>query len=268
HIYSTLLYVNEGDNITVTCLYQSDIDMHFSWYKHAFSQKPELIATIYKYDTKATFYDGFKNNARFILVIREDRNHLVITELEVSDSATYYCGNAQSNIVKFGKATKSIPVLEPVHPGNFVTLQCTVLTENYSCSGEHSVYWFRHGSNKSRPEIIYTHGNRSDQCKTDSDAGSPTWTCVYDLPRSYTRHSGGGTYYCAVAACGEILFGNGTKVDVEEYNLWIVTALATSSIFNIIMVVLVGILFKNQQKGTFSLSLLLFCNNLLNVNTY
>uniref|UniRef100_A0A4W4E3Z4 Ig-like domain-containing protein n=1 Tax=Electrophorus electricus TaxID=8005 RepID=A0A4W4E3Z4_ELEEL len=179
----------------VTCLYQSDIDMHFSWYKHAFSQKPELI-----------------NNA------------------QVSDSATYYCGNAQSNIVKFGKATKSIvkgnfclcylsvlqqPVLEPVHPGNFVTLQCTVLTENYSCSGEHSVYWFRHGSNKSRPEIIYTHGNRSDQCKTDSDAGSPTWTCVYDLPRSYTRHSGGGTYYCAVAACGEILFGNGTKVDVS-----------------------------------------------------
>uniref|UniRef100_A0A4W4DQU7 Ig-like domain-containing protein n=1 Tax=Electrophorus electricus TaxID=8005 RepID=A0A4W4DQU7_ELEEL len=105
---STLLYVNEGDNITVTCLYQSDIDMHFSWYKHAFSQKPELIATIYKYDTKATFYDGFKKNARFILVIGEDRNHLVITELEVSDSATYYCGNAQSNIVKFGKATKSI----------------------------------------------------------------------------------------------------------------------------------------------------------------
>uniref|UniRef100_A0AAY5ELT3 Ig-like domain-containing protein n=1 Tax=Electrophorus electricus TaxID=8005 RepID=A0AAY5ELT3_ELEEL len=236
---STLLYVNEGDNITVTCLYQSDIDMHFSWYKHAFSQKPELIATIYKYDTKATFYDGFKNNARFILVIREDRNHLVITELEVSDSATYYCGNAQSNIVisvySHSLSVLQQPVLEPVHPGNFVTLQCTVLTENYSCSGEHSVYWFRHGSNKSRPEIIYTHGNRSDQCKTDSDAGSPTWTCVYDLPRSYTRHSGGGTYYCAVAACGEILFGNGTKVDVE---------------------------------GTFSLSLLLFCNNLLNVNTY
>uniref|UniRef100_A0A4W4ERT8 Ig-like domain-containing protein n=1 Tax=Electrophorus electricus TaxID=8005 RepID=A0A4W4ERT8_ELEEL len=226
---STLLYVNEGDNITVTCLYQSDIDMHFSWYKHKFSQKPELIATIYKYDTKATFYDGFKNNARFTLVIGKDRNYLVITELEVSDSATYYCGNAQSNIVEFGKATKLTvkasqshslsvlqqPVLEPVHPGNSVTLQCTVLTENYA--GGHSVYWFRHDSGESLPGIIHTHGDISDKCKNSSKARSPTQSCVYELPVENLRLSDAGAYYCAVAICGEIIFGNGTKLDIKVH---------------------------------------------------
>ncbi|XP_035375856.1 uncharacterized protein LOC118240124 [Electrophorus electricus] len=230
---STLLYVNEGDNITVTCLYQSDIDMHFSWYKHAFSQKPELIATIYKYDTKATFYDGFKKNARFILVIGEDRNHLVITELEVSDSATYYCGNAQSNIVKFGKATKSIVkasqshslsvLQQPVHPGNSVTLQCTVLTENYAGGhSNYSVYWFKHGSGESDRGIIYTHVDSSDQCKKRSEAGYSTQSCVYQLPKRNLILT--GTYYCAFAACGKIIFGNGTAVEgasegVTFYNI-------------------------------------------------
>ncbi|XP_035375862.1 uncharacterized protein LOC113569245 [Electrophorus electricus] len=254
---STLLYVNEGDNITVTCLYQSDIDMHFSWYKHKFSQKPELIATIYKYDTKATFYDGFKNNARFTLVIGKDRNYLVITELEVSDSATYYCGNAQSNIVEFGKATKLTvkasqshslsvlqqPVLEPVHPGNSVTLQCTVLTENYA--GGHSVYWFRHDSGESLPGIIHTHGDISDKCKNSSKARSPTQSCVYELPVENLRLSDAGAYYCAVAICGEIIFGNGTKLDIkvpENCTSWnsTILALATSNIICVSVIVILG----------------------------
>uniref|UniRef100_A0A8C7VKT9 Immunoglobulin V-set domain-containing protein n=1 Tax=Oncorhynchus mykiss TaxID=8022 RepID=A0A8C7VKT9_ONCMY len=73
----------------------------------------------------------------------------------------------------------------------------------------------QHGSGESFPGIIYTHGDRSDQCEKSSEAGSPTQRCVYKLPKRNLSLSDAGTYYCAVASCWEILFGNWTKLDVE-----------------------------------------------------
>ncbi|XP_076828924.1 signal-regulatory protein beta-2-like [Brachyhypopomus gauderio] len=265
HQNSTLVYVNEGDNITITCIYQRDTYMHFSWYKHNFSHKPELIATIYKYDEKATFYDGFKNNTRFTLVNINDGNQLVITDLEVSDSATYYCGKAMSNLLKFGEGTKLIvkasqyhslyvlqkPVLEAVQPGNPVTLQCTVFAE--SCAGAHGVYWFRHGSGESHPGIIYTHGNSIGQREMSSDAGLPTQSCMYELSMQNLSFSDAGTYYCAVSVCGEIIFGNGAKLDIKDLNTsWNLTTLAlgTSNIICVCVIVILGILLrKHWQKS-------------------
>uniref|UniRef100_A0A674EF42 Ig-like domain-containing protein n=1 Tax=Salmo trutta TaxID=8032 RepID=A0A674EF42_SALTR len=77
------------------------------------------------------------------------------------------------------------------------------------------VYWFRHGSGESHPAIIYTHGDRSDQCEKSPEAGSHTQSCVYNLPKRNLSLSDAGTYYCAVASCGEIMFGNGTKLDIK-----------------------------------------------------
>uniref|UniRef100_A0A8C8FDZ4 Ig-like domain-containing protein n=1 Tax=Oncorhynchus tshawytscha TaxID=74940 RepID=A0A8C8FDZ4_ONCTS len=105
------------------------------------------------------------------------------------------------------------PVSELVQPGGSVTLNCTIHTE--TCAGEHSVYWFRHGSGESRPRIIYTHGDRSNQCEKISEAGFPPQSCVFNLPKRNLSLSDAGTYYCAVASCGEILFGNGTKLDID-----------------------------------------------------
>uniref|UniRef100_A0A674E134 Ig-like domain-containing protein n=1 Tax=Salmo trutta TaxID=8032 RepID=A0A674E134_SALTR len=102
-----------------------------------------------------------------------------------------------------------------VQPGDSVTLNCTMHTD--TCAGEHSVYWFRHGSGESHPGIIYTHVDRSDQCEKSSEAGSPTQSCVYNLPKRNLSLSDAGTYYCAVASCGEILFGNGTKLDIQVH---------------------------------------------------
>nr|XP_046185689.1 uncharacterized protein LOC124014574 [Oncorhynchus gorbuscha] len=107
--------------------------------------------------------------------------------------------------------SKSMSIVQ--QPGDSVTLNCTIHTE--TCVGEHSVYWFRHGSGESCSGIIYTHGDRSDQCEKSSEAGSPTQSCVYNLPKRNLSVSDAGTYYCAVASCGEILFGNGTKLDIQ-----------------------------------------------------
>ena len=85
-----------------------------------------------------------------------------------------------------GSGSRNMPVMhqsvsESVQPGDSVTLNCTIHTE--TCAGEHSVYWFRHGSGESHPGIIYTHGDRSDQCEKNPEAGSPTQSCVYNLPK-------------------------------------------------------------------------------------
>ncbi|CAB1337501.1 unnamed protein product, partial [Coregonus sp. 'balchen'] len=99
------------------------------------------------------------------------------------------------------------------HPGDSVTLQCTVLSE--TCTGEHSVYWFRAGSSESHPGVIYTPGNRSDECKKSPETPSPTKSCVYSLSKNNLSLSDAGTYYCAVATCEKILFGDVTKLDIE-----------------------------------------------------
>uniref|UniRef100_A0A3B1J6J3 Ig-like domain-containing protein n=1 Tax=Astyanax mexicanus TaxID=7994 RepID=A0A3B1J6J3_ASTMX len=125
-----------------------------------------------------------------------------------SDSATYFCAAAYYTAIALSDCT--VLVLR-VQLGGDTTLQCSILTDN--SAGDHSVYWFRHGSGESDPGIIFTHGNRSDQCKNSSETVSPTQSCIYKLPKNKLSLSDAGTYYCAVAACGEIIFGKGTKLD-------------------------------------------------------
>ena len=70
-----------------------------------------------------------------------------------------YMVGSQSN----SKTVEQQAESDPVHSGDSVTLQCTVLSE--TSTGEHSVYWFRAGSGDSHPGVIYTPGNRSDECE-------------------------------------------------------------------------------------------------------
>ncbi|KAK1784186.1 hypothetical protein P4O66_020692 [Electrophorus voltai] len=228
----------------------------FVWYKMSLGKVPQYIMRTAENGTKYRFARAFLNS-HFAVSVSEEKFDLIINDVSEDDIGTYFCGTVKANGVEFGSGTLLLFQAEKIKwqlqtemvfkNREYSTVQCSLQAVTESCTGEHSVYWFRHGSNKSHPGIIYTHGNRSDQCKTDSDAGSPTWTCVYDLPRSYTRYSDGGTYYCAVAACGEILFGNGTKVDVEENTRWIVLTIC-NVISVVIITVLGGLLCKNQQK--------------------
>ncbi|CAI5672393.1 uncharacterized protein LOC116316434 [Oreochromis aureus] len=213
-----------GDEVTLHCSYEGEAARLY-WYKQTLGQKPRLISTYYRYEGNGIFYNEFKSNPRFTLVTGISKNHLKITDLRVSDSAIYYCATSFTFILEFTKETylnvkgSSLDiqtfvlqsVSETIQPGGSVTLNCTVHTG--TCDEDHKVYWFK-DSEESHPGLIYTHGGRNDQCKKKSQ--TQAHTCVYSLPMKNLNVSHVGSYYCAVALCGCLLFGNGTKLNVED----------------------------------------------------
>ncbi|XP_049922990.1 uncharacterized protein LOC126404063 [Epinephelus moara] len=226
HEENGFVSANVGDSLTLPCFYDGDDSTRIFWYKQSLGRKPRLISTLYAFNKNGTFHDEFKNNPRFTLDTDIGRYHLKITDLCASDSATYYCAKRVLYTTEFAAGTTvsvkgsglNVPALvhqsasETIQPGGSVTLNCTVHTG--SCDdGEHSVYWFKY-SEESHPGLIYSHGGRNDQCERKPD--TQTHTCVYNLPMKSLNLSHAGTYYCAVASCGHILFGDGTKLDLED----------------------------------------------------
>uniref|UniRef100_A0A674E0T0 Ig-like domain-containing protein n=1 Tax=Salmo trutta TaxID=8032 RepID=A0A674E0T0_SALTR len=230
-IQQTPVMVTElGGTVTLTCLCSDESVTRFIWFKQSFGQEPLHMTSSLYFGQDSYYSNNFNKDfteTKRLGVRRGDYScNLTISKTEPGDSATYYCSTTDIYELTFGEGTVLIvkesnsmsvlqqPVSESVQPGDSVTLNCTTHTE--TCAGEHSVYWFRHGSGESCPGIIYTHGNRSDQCEKSPEAGSPTQSCVYNLPKRNLSLSDAGTYYCAVASCGEILYGNGTKLDIHS----------------------------------------------------
>ncbi|XP_042258218.1 uncharacterized protein LOC121890030 [Thunnus maccoyii] len=259
--------VNVGEDVTLECFYKDNVAVMFYWYKQTLGQKPKLMSKFYKHDKNGTFQGEFKNNPRLELETSPGKNHMKISDVQISDSATYFCVAGYSYVYEFLESIivgvkgsgSNIQALvhqsasESIQPGGSVTLNCTVHTGTCD-DGEHSVYWFKN-SQESHPGIIYTHGGRNDQCERNSN--TQTHTCVYNLPMKSLNLSHAGTYYCAVASCGQILFGNGTTLDFEheEDSLVLVYILSGALAFTTILVVFLAYtvytMFKtNSCQGT------------------
>uniref|UniRef100_G3Q928 Ig-like domain-containing protein n=1 Tax=Gasterosteus aculeatus aculeatus TaxID=481459 RepID=G3Q928_GASAC len=187
-----------GDNVTLHCFYNTQVAMHFSWYRQTLGGGPELLSNFYKHDEPSKVFHWLEKNPRYSVQREEGMNHLNISEVQLSDSATYFCGSSHSNIAEFGdgiflsvkgvnlKEIVQWPVSQTLHPGGTVTFNCT--THSGTCDGDQSVYWFQHGSRQGVLKKVNV---------SSSDAG---------------------TYYCAVASCGELLFGNGSELLVKDGN--------------------------------------------------
>ena len=109
--------------------------------------------------------------------------------------------------------------------GDPVALQCSITSDHRTdnsnqCQGDPSVYWFRSGSGPFHPAVVYMNVNRSGECQDSSGPPSAPQSCVYTLPKNNADSSGAGTYYCALAACGGVVSGNDSKLDITgQYNL-------------------------------------------------
>ncbi|XP_004080064.1 uncharacterized protein LOC101157252 [Oryzias latipes] len=234
-----------GEEVTLKCNRQGTGTDIIYWYKQPIGLKPQLMSEYLDFRKNGSFVDAFKNDPRLKLETDKDQLHLKISNLKMSDSATYYCISSdyygvkhlEGYTVHVKDSTSDIHASvdqsssENFHAGHSVTLNCTVHTG--SCDGEHRVYWFK-DSGDSHPGLISTHGGRNDQCGRKNN--TQTHSCVYELHMERLTESHAGIYYCAVVSCGHILFGNGTKLDLTEgsfrpFVYFLSGALAASLIF-------------------------------------
>ncbi|XP_060951858.1 uncharacterized protein LOC133028846 [Limanda limanda] len=243
---SGFISADVGDNLTLKCFYEGGDNIIY-WYKHTPGQKPQIISMTYKFSRDFTLLHEFKYNQRFTLETIGNASHLNIFDLQLSDSATYYCLMDKRYVFEFmegvtvsvkGSGSNIQAVVhqsESIQPGGSVTLSCTVHTG--TCDGEHSVYWFKN-SEEPQPGLIYTHENRNHQCERKPD--TQTHTCFYNLSMERLDRSRAGTYYCAVAACGHIVFGDRTKLEFDDEVDWLVVSLSVTSAFTTLLSVLLA----------------------------
>ncbi|XP_053199013.1 uncharacterized protein LOC128383411 [Scomber japonicus] len=254
---------NVGEHVTLQCFGRDNVAVMFYWFKQTLGQKPKLVTTFYRHNKIGDLHDEFKEDPRLSLDTQDDKNHLMISDLRISDSATYFCVSSNLYVLKFVEGISvnvkgtgwNIQALvhqsasESIQPGDSMTLNCTVHTGTCD-DGEHSVYWFKY-SEESHPGLIYTHGGRNDQCERNTN--TQTHTCFYNLPMKSLNLSHDGTYYCAVASCGQILFGNKTKLDVEHGKdspalVYILSgALAFTTILVVLLALTVCMISRNCQ---------------------
>lgn len=108
------------------------------------------------------------------------------------------------------------PLFDTVHQGDSVSLQCSVLSEseNKSCPEKRRVFWYRVSSAHSHPSLIYAQNEDDGKCENNHKT-QPGKSCIFNFMKDNISFTDTGTYYCALAACGKVIFGNGTKLEFE-----------------------------------------------------
>ncbi|XP_027864054.1 uncharacterized protein LOC114138828 [Xiphophorus couchianus] len=221
-----------GETTTLTCKLPDTKDRRnkLFWYRQTAGHSLEAVVKLISLANPE--YGAGYSDSRVKAVLTDNVSNLTILKAAQEDEGMYHCGFSdwsqnvwrgtylliKGNTVVSSKYTVvQTPIIsKPLHPGDPVTLQCSVLSSSDSkkCSGDLNLFWIRAGD-KSLPNYIYTDGNRENKCEEKLDSQQ---RCVYNF--SKTVNASDATFYCAVATCGEIYFGNGTNIDIKESSLW------------------------------------------------
>ncbi|XP_041846605.1 roundabout homolog 3-like [Melanotaenia boesemani] len=212
----SLTEVDLGDSVTLTCKPSKHYSGLLYWFRMKFGYMFETVA-MGTFQTPSL--QGQFNTSKF--KVFKDHS-LTIRNVSKEDEAMYFCQAGAAYQMSFVNGThlavndpqnkqKTVKLssdVELVSLGNKINLQCSFLKESpRQCPDEDRVFWYRAGS-ESEPGFIY-----ADKSSCDKQSGR---RCVSRLSKIIQNPSDAGNDYCAVATCGEILFGEGTKVEIRE----------------------------------------------------
>ncbi|CAJ1058995.1 uncharacterized protein LOC117817651 [Xyrichtys novacula] len=246
--YETIT-VSVKDGVTLSCPRDTSwLSTQLFWFRMVSGGTPEFLGgtSTFPYDevTETPHFTAKQEPKKFVLTINETR---------LNDTGLYFCVKQTQLDVTFLKRTflrikgpgpDIISVVQdilsnPARPWDSKILQCSVLSDKSSktCPDKPRAFWFRSGSDDSRPSVIYTHGNKSDGCEESPETPS-LQRCVYSFSKTVSS-SDDETVYCAVVACGEILFGNGKKLTSEGNDelLYIALYLLSAAVVTCLIVI-------------------------------
>uniref|UniRef100_A0A672IR32 Ig-like domain-containing protein n=1 Tax=Salarias fasciatus TaxID=181472 RepID=A0A672IR32_SALFA len=206
-------------SVTFTCPRKTEGTVILFWLRIISGHQPEFLG-------KTVGIDSSEVHQTPHHTIKQEPGTFIlhINQTQINDTGLYYCilttgwtdmiflkgifFEVQGPQSSFSSIIQA-PPSAAVHPGESVSLQCSVLSdsERKTCSEDYRVHWFRAGSHQSHPSFIYTHGGKAE-------CGNSSQKCFYNFYKKVSV-SDAGTYYCAVAACGEVMFGNGAKLEIK-----------------------------------------------------
>uniref|UniRef100_A0A4W4DMY7 Ig-like domain-containing protein n=1 Tax=Electrophorus electricus TaxID=8005 RepID=A0A4W4DMY7_ELEEL len=140
--------------------------------------------------------------------------------------------------------------MKTVKHGDNITIKCdlNMAEENKN----NHLAWYKQNFGKLPENIVRSFGD-TKKYRFDPAFNSGRFSInvdgVFDLSINEIKEDDVGTYLCGKISTSIIEFVSGALLMFEENNHWIVIALAASTIILAIMVVLFGILFKNQMKA-------------------
>ncbi|XP_063325130.1 tyrosine-protein phosphatase non-receptor type substrate 1-like [Pelmatolapia mariae] len=216
----SLKTVKIGHSATIKCFIKS-ASVKRMWYKVTTGRKLQLVVKTNSQYNLREFSDEFVN--RSSVKFDMTNNHLTINKTSWEDVGTYFCGVVHISEVQFGSGTflmltgaKTIsdsvvqqPESKSVRSGDSVTLSCSL--HSAQCTAELTSFMWLKNSDHSAPEMIYCSDNKNN-ISQKTDRGQTT--CVYNFV--VRSRDDAGVYYCAVNACGQILLGNGTRINNGE----------------------------------------------------
>ncbi|XP_029956968.1 uncharacterized protein LOC115395534 [Salarias fasciatus] len=249
---SGVITARVGETVTLQCSSQDSTLTFIYWFQQILMGKPQLISVTMTRQTEATISAEYQDRFKVFVQNKKGINDLIILDVKLFDSAMYYCGTVPFNVIEFGQGvflhvtpSQSIPpsihqpALMPLQLGQNGNLSCTVNSE--PCAGGQMFYWLKQGG--SQPAVVYP---SEGWCSNEGR------NCTSHFLVKSAGSSDPGTYYCAVDTCGKIVFGNGTKVEIEEsrnincllvYSLSVVLAVSV-----VVLLVLVSMMCKLKNK--------------------
>ncbi|XP_061580840.1 signal-regulatory protein beta-2-like isoform X2 [Cololabis saira] len=221
--------VSVGQSVTLTCPREKTLSNveTFYWMRIVSGNQPEVLGATFTLDGDST------SKTPDITAKQEKQTFILhIKETKLNDTGLYFCIKVYALDMLFLKgeflrikgpepdtiAVSQVSPSDPVHPGEQITLDCSVFSDSEKKTCPSNVYWFRAGSDESHPSLIYAHKNSSGDCNSSPETRSAQ-KCDYSFSKTVSS-TDAGTYYCAVASCGHILFGNGAKLEIKASDMW------------------------------------------------